>query len=484
MKNALKAILKYIIPFSAVLLLPVILLALMSAMIPAQYENTFLAGLAPKYDRLYSVEGEKIIVVGGSNVAFGLDSERLEKYTGKPCVNFGLYADLGTKAMLDLSRDAVGNGDIVIICPETDPQTYSLHFDARNMWQASEADYSMISKLPSDDLMKVLASFPEYYKNKKTFFATGTTPNPEGVYRADSFNALGDISYERKYNTMLSMVDENKLVSLSPELITDEFAQYLNEYARDAEKKGAKVYFSFPPINAGGLTKDTTEDSIYGFYTALCEKLDFEIISNVNDYIMDEEYFFDTNYHLNDTGVEYRTSLLAKDLMRAGGDTSVNLSLSFPMAPVRPADFFGFSVNDDTTGYFEYKEEEISGAKVAVLVGLTAKGTREKLLTMPISYNGLPVVAIEKDAFSSSETLERIFVSDNSNLTSFRDGAFDNCKKLRSIELTVPPTQLKVSPNIFGESAKDVMFYVTKELYPDYASDYEWGSHFERITLM
>ena len=103
---------------------------------------------------------------------------------------------------------------------------------------------------------------------------------------------------------------------------------------------------------------------------------------------------------------------------------------------------------------------------------------------MPISYEGLPVVAIEKDAFKDSTVLERVFVSDNSNLTSFRDGAFDNCPTLRSVELTVPPTQIKASPSVFGETAKEVMFYVPKELYSDYTSDYEWGSHFERITLM
>ena len=480
----LKTVLSKVVPFIIILLLPAILMTVMSESIPNQYGKTFLAGLPVKYERLYTVDSPKVIVVGGSNVAFGMDSELMEKQLGRPCVNFGLYADLGTKAMLDLSKDAIGKGDIVIICPETDPQTYSLHFDARNMWQASEQKPFMTAKLPTDDIMKVIATFPEYYKSKREFFKSGTTPDPEGVYRADSFNQYGDIEYPREYNSMLSFVDENKLVRLDPSLITDEFASYLNDYAKKAQNKGAKVYFSFPPINAAGLTDDTTDDTVYAFYGALCEKLDFEVISNINDYILDKEYFFDTNYHLNSTGVEYRTSLLSSDIMRAEGNTSVNLSLVFPMAPVRPADLFGFSLNDDTTGFFEYKEEEIAGQKVAVLTGLTKKGLGEELLKMPVSLAGLPVVAIEANAFSNSTVLERVFIPDNSNITSFRDGAFDNCPTLRSVELTVPPTQIKASPNVFGESADEVMFYVTKELYSDYLSDYEWGSHFERITLM
>ncbi len=482
--KTVKIIFTKILPFVVILLLPFILMAVMSASIPNQYTNTFLAGLEPKFERLYSIDEPKVIVVGGSNVAFGMDSEMMEKQLGKPCVNFGLYADLGTKAMLDLSEGAINKGDIVIICPETDPQTYSLHFDARNMWQAAESKPSMITKLPTDDIMKVIAAFPDYYNAKKEFFKTGTTPNPEGVYRADSFNEYGDIDYKREYNSMLSFVDENKLVDLTPNLITDEFADYLNDYAKKAQKKGATVYFSFPPINEASLTESTTDERIYEFYTSLTKKLDFEVISNINDYILDKEYFFDTNYHLNDTGVEYRTSLLSSDILRAVGDTSVNLSIVFPMAPIRPADLFGFNVNDDKTGYFEFREEEAAGQKVAILTSLTAEGAKQSLLKMPVSHNGLPVVAIEANAFSNSEVLERVFIPDNSNLTSFRDGAFDNCPTLRSVELTVPPTQIKASPDVFGETADEVMFYVPKELYSDYLSDYEWGSHFERITLM
>ena len=77
---------------------------------PPQYSNTFVGALDEKYDRLNAIDGEKLVVVGGSSVAFGVDSEMIEKYTGMPVVNFGLYAALGTKLMLDLSRSAIGSG--------------------------------------------------------------------------------------------------------------------------------------------------------------------------------------------------------------------------------------------------------------------------------------------------------------------------------------------------------------------------------------
>ena len=85
-----------------VIVLPVGILLGMLFMLPSQYSNTFVGELDEKYNRLMEIDEPKIIVVGGSSVAFGLESEIIEEYTGMPVVNFGLYAALGTKVMLDL----------------------------------------------------------------------------------------------------------------------------------------------------------------------------------------------------------------------------------------------------------------------------------------------------------------------------------------------------------------------------------------------
>ena len=107
---------KKIIPIVAailVIVLPLGILLGMLFLVPPQYSNVFVGALDEKFERLTSIDEDKIIVVGGSSVAFGLDSELMEKYTGMPVVNFGLYAALGTKVMLDLSRPGIKEGDIV-----------------------------------------------------------------------------------------------------------------------------------------------------------------------------------------------------------------------------------------------------------------------------------------------------------------------------------------------------------------------------------
>ena len=117
-KNWIKLItlsLAVLIPFGAILGI--------SAFAKPVYGQTFLGELAPKYERLNAIDEPKVIIVGGSSVAFGLDSALLEEQISMPVVNFGLYATLGTKIMMDLSKANINEGDIVVLAPEMDSQT-------------------------------------------------------------------------------------------------------------------------------------------------------------------------------------------------------------------------------------------------------------------------------------------------------------------------------------------------------------------------
>ena len=134
----------FFIMLAVVIVLPLIAALSICFAIPPQYSETYLGELAAKYERLKDTDGAKIILIGGSNLAFGVDSATIEEYMNMPVVNFGLYATLGTKLMLDLSKANIDKGDIIVVCPEMDPQTLSLYFNAEAAWQAADSDYSML----------------------------------------------------------------------------------------------------------------------------------------------------------------------------------------------------------------------------------------------------------------------------------------------------------------------------------------------------
>ena len=161
------------------------------------YSNTFYGELNEKYDALYSAEGEKIVLIGGSSVAFGYNSETLSELFDRPVINFGLYAELGTKLMLDLAEDAIREGDIVLLAPELDPQTLSLYFSGSATLKALDDDASLLRSVKRSDLASLWGALWSVTGEKLRYLREGA-PDPVGVYNSRNFNEYGDIVYTVK----------------------------------------------------------------------------------------------------------------------------------------------------------------------------------------------------------------------------------------------------------------------------------------------
>lgn len=318
-------------------LIPFLFVAASLAFLPDAYgDSTFLSELADKYALLNSTEEKKIVLLGGSSVAFGFDSETVEKATGYKVVNFGLYATLGTKMMLDLSESALNEGDIVVLAPELDPQTMSLYFNATSAWQALEKDYSMLPKLHSDCYDELVGGlFRHLVEKYDVAFGKKDPTEQNGVYSHSSFNAYGDISYERPYNTMKREYDPTQTIVLSSSIVDAEFVDYVNAYIKKAEKRGASVVFSFCPMNSSAMDPATSETSVAAFTDYIRENIHCEIISDARDSILAQGYFFDTNYHLNDAGVQVHTQSVTNDLLRYLGREDEQISADLPEPPGR-----------------------------------------------------------------------------------------------------------------------------------------------------
>lgn len=466
-KNWIKLIalaLAVLIPFGAALGI--------AAFAKPVYGQTFLGELAPKYERLNAVDEPKVIVVGGSSVAFGLDSALLEANVGMPVVNFGLYATLGTKIMMDLSKANINEGDIIVLAPEMDAQTLSLYFNAEAALQGIESNWGMLRYIDSDNHSDLVGGLYEYITSKIKYLREGLL-DPAGVYNRDSFNEYGDIVYERPYNTMLLGYDPTRTIDLTAALWDEEFVDYVNDYTAYCEKKGATVYFSFCPMNESAMASTTTEDTLFEFYSYLYNTLDCEVIGNVNDYIIEQDYFYDSNFHLNDSGVVLRTSLLAHDINRARGITQ-HIAIDIPEAPERPMTEQEIAQADALlASYFTYVEY---GNGYAVN-GVSEEGKKQTTLTVPGSYGGKPVLAVEKGTFAGCEALTKITI--NSNIVQLMDGAFADCPNLAKIYVIRDSAEsLGVGDAVFeGAPAAVKMVLTTQESFESFVADYHWSKY-------
>ncbi len=419
--SVIAALLAVILPFGSVVTIAVAT--------PPQYSDTFLGVLDEKYERLHSIDEPKIVVVGGSSVAFGLDSKALERYTGMPVVNFGLYAALGTKLMLELSEGGIGKGDIVVIAPELDPQTMSLYFNSETTLQALDDRWSMMWALDGDDKLSVLGGMWSFLGDKLERMRADAPLVLDPIYNAANIDGYGDVCLVREENIMPLWYDKNTRIDLTTDMLGDgyeEFAEYLNDYIHRLELRGADVYFSFCPMNELALTDGSTPEARAELVDHLTDTIDCEMISSIDDYILEAGYFFDTNFHLNDAGVKVRTARLARDIRLAAG-ISGGIVDAEPDAPALPdADIRYVGEEDPNAEYFTYSViEEGAYAGAYMITGLTEKGRAASELTVPLGVDMLKVVSIGEGALSGGRA-SRLTVTADTNLMRFENGAFSD----------------------------------------------------------
>ncbi len=466
----------------AVLMIPVVLISFAFGSKP-QYDSSFYGGMAIKYNRLYGTKGRKIVVIGGSSVAFGLRSDILERETGIPVVNFGLYANLGTKYMLDVAEDAIGKDDIVIIAPEQNAQSLSTYFNGEAVWYSADGCFKILRKVSHDNYGDLMKSFLKFTSAKFGCWKKGQKPRPEGVYNADAFNAYGDIAYECPYNIMRDGYDAGTPISFDKNIISTAFIEYLNRYAERLRKQGAKIYYSFCPMNGSALRADTTEAQIRDYYEYLCDNLTIDMLGNPTKRIFDSGWFYDSNFHLNDSGAVYYTAQLAQDIKAELGDYSA-VQVSVPSMPEKPeaGGIIGSLQSQDLQE--AAKIFNLGGVRITaldgnvlykgewVIEGLTEYGATLEEIVLPDTLAGIPVTAIADDCFAGNTVLKKLTFG--RNIASVGRGAFDGCVNLKEIYITSPDPTTFRPPETILDGLDGCAFYIPSDRYYAYSTDYFW----------
>ena len=434
--------------------------------LPAQYEDTFMGELKYKVGLLENTPGPRIILAGGSGVAFGVDSALMEReLPGYSIVNFGMYAALGTTVMLDLSEPYIREGDIVILIPEQQEQTLSEYFDPSVMWQGLDGAYGLLTHLPKDKLRQLAGTFPEFAGQKFGYFMQGEQPRPQGVYRRDSFNERGDmVSALCARNEMPGGYDANTPIRFDRDMLTEGFVQRVRDYARAVTGKGAVLWYGFCPMNARAA--EGTGSDIDAFYEALQQALGLPLAGNPHDFILDAGWFYDTNFHPNSSGKTVYTRALIRAVKAMLGDSSPT-DIALPEMPeMAGAELW---VGDDRDGAcFTYEERD--GA--LTVTGLTAEGLDRETLVVPASRDGLPVTAIGANAFAGAGNLAEIRIQ--RSIRAMADGAFSGCTALERIVVEQnSPSACRVGQGLLeGTNAR---IYVPADALSAYRTDYFWS---------
>lgn len=454
------------------------------------YQYTYFGALSDKFERLKNDKKKKIILIGGSNVAFGFNSKLIEEEFPEYSVhNFGLYAALGTKVMMDLAKVNIGEGDMVFIIPEINEQSMSLYFSGDAMLKALDSNWSMYDYLDEENKKNVNSAFFNFTLEKSKY---NKPIAKDGIYQRINFNKYGDIEYLKRDQTNKIILDENDspisfrtqnimplrydpsmIISFSQTKVDDEFITYLNNFSEFVRLKNANLYFEWPPINKKCFVDSQTQT--IDFYWSLRSKMCLNVVGNPINYIFEPNYFYDSNFHLNDNGSILRTYVFIQDIYREIFDSTKKPKFEIPTKP----DFPLFDINDipnsENSNLFNYKEVD-NGLEI-----LSAKPELMNLkkINLPIAYNHKPIIGINEFAFENCKKLESLYIPAG-YYRYFKNQCFDNTLKLKEIFLEQPnPSAINVdyTGNLLKNINNNLKIYVPEQSLSSYQTDYYWGAY-------
>jgi hypothetical protein len=291
----------------------------------SQRDNSYVAAVLEKDRLIRTTPSPKIILVGGSNIAFGIDSKAIQDSLGMSVVNMGLYAKLGLKYMLVQVRPYIKAGDVVIVIPEYD-QFFGDYANGDNTLSTALLyappdripdfirSYSIVDVVLRPRVESARRAFLEAAASavgrKDQFFPSDTNT----LYNRNSFNRYGDVvAHLGKKGANPDSIFVKPLPPMkdfNPATLDE-----LNSIDIKADEARAHAYFMFPSYI----------DRSYAMNVAAIDSLRrklsgsrMPIIGTAVDFVYPGRFMFDSRYHLNSVGRQVRTQKMIEQLRHRG----------------------------------------------------------------------------------------------------------------------------------------------------------------------
>lgn len=274
-----------------------------------KYIDNPVAALIDKQERLKTLKGKRIIIVGGSNAFFGIDSKLISEQLHIEVVNMGLFAGFGLDFMLQQLQGNLKNDDIVLFSIEyllmskPNPKAKEsiikyFPIGATFINEPISFEDKLINKIKLNvESIQNIALRP--LKSKSTTYIQTREMNEYG-------DAIGYLKFKKPPHPDFNVKIEYRKW------------EGINKIYNFVTKSGVKsnnFYFIYPPIpksfyqvNNEVINKIENDLKLNNFLKVICNPIDM---------VYDDTMFFDTYYHLHNEGREDRSNKIAMFLKQS-----------------------------------------------------------------------------------------------------------------------------------------------------------------------
>lgn len=267
----------------------------------------------------------RIILVGGSNLLFGINSPEIERRTGYHPINMGLNIGDGLAFMLNNVSRWPRPGDIIIISPEYEHFGDFYYGRGEFLYAEVEQRPAVIRSFTPGNFLEVLnkgfiigGNIVRYTVQGKGKAMRSYIDGEMAVYKRAAVNQYGDVTghYHVPYRLQAKDIIVGPANShVTPQSIARAI-ESLNRFSIECERRGARLFYSFPPVPEAIFQKHGAV--IESIAASLRERLRFPLLDTPEEMAFPMEDFFDAYYHLTFEGGLRRTDKLIESLNQRG----------------------------------------------------------------------------------------------------------------------------------------------------------------------
>ncbi|MGI6495202.1 MAG: hypothetical protein ACOX5G_03790 [Kiritimatiellia bacterium] len=283
------------------------ILALSLFLLPSQRVRESMLGMVPVKDTMLRTAGSpKIVLVGGSNLSYGLDSHLLHVEFGLPVANMGLHAGLGLRYMLQEVQPHIMPGDLIVVVPEYQQFVKNSFYGNKELlgvvFDVMPSRRKLLSFRHWIHQAQFMPSYAARKLNQWNSFRRSTTDV------CANFNAYGDCTeqWDKPAIPALPFRDDGTLDG-SYAVAMD----YLEFFIRFVQEQGATCVL-MPPVLQG-----TSFDNLQMHIDRIERELRLRgipFLVPARRYRFDDNLISGTPYHLTGEGVVLRTRMVIEDL--------------------------------------------------------------------------------------------------------------------------------------------------------------------------
>ena len=272
-----------------------------------------------KLECLQKIEGNKIIFIGGSNVAYGIDCKLVREKMNLNAMNFGCMVGLGPEILFENVSEFLKPGDSVVLCWEY--ETY--RFDRRSqnlnyLGMMLGPQKVVFEKLPLLDRFYLKLHFPLNLIRYSIFSLVNSTHDLKDIYKCGwTFDELGNVTSNLGTTTSKADLENSPLAPLiSEHEIHQDLKLIANKILEFSNKHKVKIYVTWPNTYRNSSYNSNRQVATnLEIYKSFWKNLGVEVLGEPEDAMLPEQYFYDSVYHLNRKGTELRTLKLIDELL-------------------------------------------------------------------------------------------------------------------------------------------------------------------------